>query len=279
MATVLSPASATAGTISAPDPSRDQAMHPGHRYAHLYPTSDVPTMPEKPAHDLAGATARDSIHAHLGPQGGPLPVYRLVGDVYVYPFPPPHPRRPERAAPDLMLILRVIDWPEDTSYLAWLYGPPDLVLEVASQTTASRDLGVKKDFYETAGVPEYWLCDPLGWLGPETPRMQGWHLRQGTYHPIQSQEGQVHGKMWELYPSAVLGTVWGLDNGRLRLRVPGTETWYPFRDEVQAQLEQANARAEQEAARAEQEAQARAKLEAELIALRAQLGTDPNHDP
>jgi Uma2 family endonuclease len=41
-----------------------------------------------------------------------------------------------------------------------VYPPPDLVVEVLSQSTEGRDRGVKKDAYEADGVREYWLVDP-----------------------------------------------------------------------------------------------------------------------
>lgn len=39
-------------------------------------------------------------------------------------------------------------------------GPPDLVVEILSPGTAPRDLGVKREQYEIAGIPEYWIVDP-----------------------------------------------------------------------------------------------------------------------
>lgn len=38
---------------------------------------------------------------------------------------------------------------------------PDLVIEVLSRSTRSRDRGEKKGIYEQNGVREYWLVDPL----------------------------------------------------------------------------------------------------------------------
>jgi len=39
-------------------------------------------------------------------------------------------------------------------------GAPDLVLEILSPRTASRDLNQKRWLYETPGVPEYLIVDP-----------------------------------------------------------------------------------------------------------------------
>jgi Uma2 family endonuclease len=39
-------------------------------------------------------------------------------------------------------------------------GPPDLVVEVLSPSTESRDRGIKLERYRHYGVPEYWIVDP-----------------------------------------------------------------------------------------------------------------------
>ena len=40
-------------------------------------------------------------------------------------------------------------------------GPPDIVVEILSPSTAYYDLTEKRDVYEQVGVKEYWILDPL----------------------------------------------------------------------------------------------------------------------
>ena len=42
-----------------------------------------------------------------------------------------------------------------------IQGAPDLVVEILSPSTASRDWRDKLDLYERHGVAEYWLVDPV----------------------------------------------------------------------------------------------------------------------
>ncbi len=41
-----------------------------------------------------------------------------------------------------------------------IYGPPDLVIEILSPSTASYDIREKFRVYERSGVKEYWIVDP-----------------------------------------------------------------------------------------------------------------------
>jgi Uma2 family endonuclease len=42
-----------------------------------------------------------------------------------------------------------------------LWGIPDLVVEILSESTAKRDKGKKYREYQKAGIPEYWIVDPF----------------------------------------------------------------------------------------------------------------------
>ena len=53
-------------------------------------------------------------------------------------------------------------------------GPPDLVVEILSPSTAHRDRGIKLDRYRHFGVPEYWIVDIDG------RSLEVWRLGKGA---------------------------------------------------------------------------------------------------
>jgi Uma2 family endonuclease len=59
--------------------------------------------------------------------------------------------------------------------LGFFEGAPDLILEVLSPSTRSRDRKVKLLAYQDAGVPEYWMADP------DARRVVVYALRDGKY--------------------------------------------------------------------------------------------------
>ena len=70
------------------------------------------------------------------------------------------------------------------SYVIWQEGkPPDFVLEVASVSTWRRDREEKPALYESLGVGEYLLYDPVG--GLLEPRLQGHVPRGGRYRRLE----------------------------------------------------------------------------------------------
>lgn len=56
--------------------------------------------------------------------------------------------------PDVMIICN-----RDIIRFNGAYGPPDLIVEVLSSSTAQNDRTLKKDIYEKIGVKEYWIVD------------------------------------------------------------------------------------------------------------------------
>jgi len=62
-------------------------------------------------------------------------------------------------------------------------GCPDLVIEVISPSSRSKDSVRKLHDYATLGVPEYWLVDP------EASTLERLVLREGTYSIVEALEG------------------------------------------------------------------------------------------
>ena len=56
-----------------------------------------------------------------------------------------------------------------------IQGAPDLVVEILSPSTTSRDWRDKMDIYERHGVTEYWVVDPVGYM------LWQFRLRDGKY--------------------------------------------------------------------------------------------------
>jgi Uma2 family endonuclease len=94
-----------------------------------------------------------------------------LGKVYVAPF-------------DVILSPKTIVQPDvlvvlkehlDRVKKEGVFGAPDLVVEIASPSTARLDLREKYDAYATAGVPEYWV------VNPEARTVELFVLKDGTY--------------------------------------------------------------------------------------------------
>jgi Uma2 family endonuclease len=79
--------------------------------------------------------------------------------------------RKSELAPDIVVVRT------DEVGGAKFTGPPLLVVEVRSPSTALIDLNRKKSTYEKFGVPSYWIVDP----DPERPELTVFELRDGDY--------------------------------------------------------------------------------------------------
>lgn len=62
-----------------------------------------------------------------------------------------------RVQPDVLFISRErLDLVTEEGVL----GPPDLVIEILSESSSSTDRKEKRDLYKRSGVKEYWIVDP-----------------------------------------------------------------------------------------------------------------------
>jgi Uma2 family endonuclease len=69
----------------------------------------------------------------------------------------------------------------------YLDGPADLAVEIISPESATRDRGAKFYEYEAAGIPEYWLIDPM------REQAEFYQLdERGYYQLIRPDEGEVY---------------------------------------------------------------------------------------
>jgi Uma2 family endonuclease len=80
--------------------------------------------------------------------------------------------------PDLFWLARNSQCAERDGYF---YGAPELVIEVLSPATSTRDKREKFDVYEQNGVIEYWIVDPAGTHIEVWQRAVGKLQRQGIY--------------------------------------------------------------------------------------------------
>ncbi len=83
---------------------------------------------------------------------------RKLGWITSNPFLMRLPSVPSGREPDILFLRREhLDRLRDT----FLDGPADLVVEIISPESIGRDRGDKFAEYEAAGIPEYWLLDPI----------------------------------------------------------------------------------------------------------------------
>ncbi len=79
------------------------------------------------------------------------------GELFWAPVGVEFPATGEGVQPDLMFVS---DERRGIIGEAGIVGPPDLVVEILSPSTASRDRSIKLRLYERQGVREYWIVDP-----------------------------------------------------------------------------------------------------------------------
>jgi Uma2 family endonuclease len=77
----------------------------------------------------------------------------------------------------------------------YMLGGPDIAVEIVSRDSRSRDYGIKRELYQTAGVAEYWIIDPL--------KSQTLFLRleDEVYEPMELERGHI-------FRSSVIAGFW-----------------------------------------------------------------------
>lgn len=105
------------------------------------------------------------------------------GDNFVY-----HRHGDSKAnfAPDCFVAMGVNkdEVTEDGSYYVWRAGKMiDFAMEIASPSTADKDMRAKYFLYESLAVPEYWMLDPTGGRLYGRP-LTGYRCVDGVFVPI-----------------------------------------------------------------------------------------------
>jgi len=197
----------------------------------------------------------------------------VAGNMGFY-FSAKQPHKLEFKAPDIMVILGV-EGHMRKSWVVWEEGGhmPDVVIELLSDSTRTKDLGEKKKVYERLRVADYFVYDPL------SGELAGWHYGMERYEPIvPDAAGRLRCKTLKVDVGLSALPYEGCPGPWLRFFDDRGEVC-PTHAERQARLAEAQAqraeaetqRADAEAQRADAEAQRADAAERELAALKAQL--------
>lgn len=117
--------------------------------------------------------------------------YFAGGNMFIY-FSSAQARNRDFRGPDFFLVLNVDGNKERQGWVVWEENGryPDVIVELMSPSTATTDVGEKKEIYErTFRTPDYYVYDPFN---PES--LQGWHLdTHQQYQPLVPNE---QGWLW-----------------------------------------------------------------------------------
>ena len=239
------------------------------------PTFRLPDRPEREPDDMTSyrQLTAPSIVEPLRHYLGNLETTLMTGDHYLCRTIAPN--LAGSRYPDLLIAFNadIEAYQRSNGYIIAEQGkPPDFVLEIASHSTGSEDVGDKRDDYADFGIPEYWRFDETAngsWHGA---RLAGDRLVDGEYQPIPIE--RMPGGILQGY-SPILNLLLRWENGELRWHDPVTgehiatfaserrradrEREARLRAEVRA--EQSDARAERAEVRAEGEREARLRAE------------------
>ena len=200
----------------------------------------------------------------------------VTGDCALYARRSDRSRKP--VAPDILVSLTAgdIDAPgtppdEDRkSYKLWQEPVPDLILEIVSSSSVTRDTVEKPRLYESLGIPEFWLFDPS--RHTDIPDgLRGWRLEDGRYRQVPPRapgpdQAPVPAGV-TAYWSGVLGLCFYSQGADLLLHHPETGRLRDLLEESDARVAAEEAAAAAEALAAHHATRV-AALEAELQALK-----------
>ena len=138
-------------------------MTTGAATAIVYPETDGMPLPDGEYQAPLYIRIVGTLRTHFGD----VPGAHVNGDTFIY-YVEGNPRR--SVSPDCYVVFDLSDAAEkslslegNNTYLLWEVGkPPDFILEIGSPSTATADMGHKRELYAELGVGEYWRYDASG---------------------------------------------------------------------------------------------------------------------
>ena len=201
-----------------------------------YPTSDGRPMGETDLHRAIMFESIESLKQYYDSQK----VYVSGNILLCYQ----KGNRRRHVSPDV-LVVKGLEPHDRKNYLLWEEGrPPQVVIEVTSESTREEDIFDKMEIYrDKVQVAEYFLFDPRGeYL---QPALQGYRLVGGQYEPIEPESGRL--------ASRALGLQLEEHENHLRFFDPATGRWIPTLQESRDEAEEKWRQSEAEAARLREE--------------------------
>ena len=239
---------------------------PGHRSTEAPRPDSRFRLPDPPERDAAHAAAvfdalyKQSASQDLLPLLGKADTTLITAGRHVIPNAGADTSR--IPYPHMMIALNVdvaLFEASDAYIIAEQGKPPDWVIMLASDSTAEANLRHRRDYFESLGVPEYWLLDHRAYLHGAI--LIGNRLVNGRYEPVEI-ETLPNGNLQGYSPA--------LD---IFLRWTGEYLDYISPDSTRAETEREARLREQ--ARADAEQQARQAAEARLRELEERYGERP----
>ena len=222
----------------------------------------LPDPPEREPDEMTSTkhlAMTGSMH-HLARHFGSPETTLVTAELYITQV--PHAGQAgSRRRPDLLVAFDADPEPYFASngYVISEQGkPPEFVLEVASASTATEDLGVKREVYAAFGIPEYRRFDETGEHYGD--RLVGERLVDGVFEPVEI--SNLAGDILQGH-SDVLDLDIRWHDGRLEWHDPVTGPHIATFDNERAARIQAETRAESAEARSRE-------LEEELRRLRGE---------